>query len=269
MLTHILKFHAALICIALISASCGTTQLASKQGENLYTEVFPVKGRQGILIKQKLSFGDYATEKVDRSWTKGTSWTIGSLKRTLEVPEATNVISYDHIKRKQTLRFAAVNPAGETADVYAATQVNAREISIGEGNGWGSFNIDFGWFKNRNSINLYYVQIYLNGEFQPWQLILDNETSQRQPGKYVGYLVGANGRYYQLKPAQYIAGKNGDSKKILMGSVGFEILDENGNSVAAVSTIDNGQVYFTRILQPGERFLIENLCAAILLQEQI
>jgi hypothetical protein len=229
----------------------------------------PVKGRQGILIKQKLSFGDYATERVDRSWTKGSSWTIGAAKRTLEVPDATNIISYDHIKRKQTLRFASVHPSGAAADVYAVTKVNAREIRIGEGNGWGSFNIDLGWFKNRNSNNLYYVQIYMDGDREPWQLILDNDISQRQPGKYIGYLVGGNGRYYQLKPAQYIAGKNGEAKKILMGSVGFEIQDEHNNSIAAVSTIDNGQVYFTNHIQPGERFLIENLCAAILLQEQI
>jgi hypothetical protein len=54
-----------------------------------------------------------------------------------------------------------------------------------------------------------------------------------------------------------------------MGSAGYEIMDADGISIAAVSTLNNGKVYFNTGIRPRERFLLENLFAAILLQEQI
>ena len=45
---------------------------------------YPVKGRQGILINQKLSFGEYHTLLVDRSWTKGSSMMVGLSIRTIK-----------------------------------------------------------------------------------------------------------------------------------------------------------------------------------------
>ena len=250
--------------------SCSSPELALKgdhwAGEN---EILSVKGRQGILINQRLSFGQYATHKVDRRWTKESSWSIGITRRTLQVPQATNVISYDHINRRQTLRFAAESPSGEYADVYAATKIKARELRIGEGNQVGAFTIDLSRLFNKNSNNLYYVQIYLDGDKQPWQLILDNENSQWQPGKYTGYLYGPDNRYYQLKPVRQYENKHGKAVQIAMGHLGFEITDEGGTGLAAVSPIDNGKVFFSKSVSPRERFLLENLCAAILLQEQI
>ena len=250
--------------------SCGTPKLALKGTDWEHgNEMHAVTGRQGILINQRLSFGQYATQKVNRSWTKESSWSIGVGKHTLEVPTATNVIAFDHITRKQTLRFAAESLSGEYADVYAASHVKARELRIGEENAPGGFVIDLTRLFSKSSNNLYYVQIYLNGNMQPWQLILDNEVSQWQPGKYVGYLYGPNNRYYELKPVRHLENKNGEAKQIAMGHIGFEVLDEGGTGLAAVSIMDKGQVYFSNAVSPKERFLLENLCAAILLQEQI
>jgi hypothetical protein len=253
-----------------IMISCGTPKLALPgmdwTGER---EMLDVKGRQGILINQRLSFGQYTTQKVDRSWTKGSSWSIGVARRTLEVPQATNIISLDHIKRKQTLRFAAESASGEYADVYAATQVRARELRVGEGNELAAFTIDLTRLFSKNSNNLYYVQIYLDGSRQPWQLVLDNEVSQWKAGQYIGYLYGPDNRYYQLKPVRQYEGKAGKSVQLMMGHIGFEIMDEGGTGLAAVSTMDRGQVYFSKAVGPKERFLLENLCAALLLQEQI
>jgi hypothetical protein len=113
------------------------------------------------------------------------------------------------------------------------------------------------------------VQIYLDGSRQPWQLVLDNEVSQWQPGKYIGYLYGPNNRYYQLKPVRQYENNKGKAVQIVMGHIGFEITDEGGTGLAAVSTMDKGQVYLSKAISPKERFLIENLCAAILLQQQI
>jgi hypothetical protein len=170
-------------------------------------EELDVKGRQGFRFKERLSFGPFSTCKVDRSWTKASSWTLGTSGRELNVPDATNIISYDHITRKQTFRFASQSPSGQTADVYAATKVQLNELRFGEGNGWNSFSIDMANLFRKSSNNLFYVQIYVDGDSQPWQLLLDNGKSQTNPGKYAGFLYGPNGVYYQLKPITHIEGK--------------------------------------------------------------
>jgi hypothetical protein len=261
--------HFLLAIMVAGAISCSTPKIGLTGTDWEQKEMLDVKGRQGLLINQRLSFGEYATQKVDRSWTKESSWSIGTARRTLNVPEATNIISFDHINRKQTLRFAAESPSGSFSDVYAATKVNARELRIGEGNDAGAFTIDITRLFSKSSNNLFYVQIYIDGSREPWQLVLDNEISQWKPGKYMGYLYGPNNRYYQLKPVRQYESRSGKQVQIAMGHLGFEIIDEGGTGLAAVSTIDKGQVYFSKAINKSERFLLENLCAALLLQEQI
>jgi hypothetical protein len=266
------SFTTAIFTMAVMVAgilSCSTPKIGLTGTDWEQKEILDVKGRQGLLVNQRLSFGLYATQKVDRSWTKESSWSIGTARRTLNVPEATNIISFDHINRKQTLRFAAESPSGSYADVYAATKVNARELRMGEGNNPYAFTIDLTRLFSKNGNNLFYVQIYIDGSREPWQLVLDNETSQWKPGKYIGYLYGPNNRYYQLKPVRQYEGKSGKPVQIAMGNLGFEIMDEGGTGLAAVSTMDKGQVYLSKAVGGRERFLLENLCAALLLQELI
>jgi hypothetical protein len=51
--------------------------LALEEEEWKEVKAYPVKGKQGLLLKEKLSFGDYKTLEADRSRTKGSEVTIG------------------------------------------------------------------------------------------------------------------------------------------------------------------------------------------------
>ena len=62
--------------------------------------------------------------------------------------------------------------------------------------------------------------------------------------------------------------KNGKSGEILAGSVGLEFHNPEGKPVAAVSLIDKGMVFLGKTTKE-ERFLLANLCAALLLQQEI
>jgi hypothetical protein len=66
---------------------------------------YNVKGRQGILIKQKLSFGEFSTTRVKRSWTKGSSSRFGIGKRNAK-DEWVNLISTEYINIKKTINFS-------------------------------------------------------------------------------------------------------------------------------------------------------------------
>ena len=64
-----------LIPVTLIVAiACSPAKIAVDNAGWQQKEELAVKGRNGFLIKQKLSFGEFKTTTVKRSWTKGSSW---------------------------------------------------------------------------------------------------------------------------------------------------------------------------------------------------
>jgi hypothetical protein len=113
----------------------------------------------------------------------------------------------------------------------------------------------------------YYVQIY-TGRERPWELLLDNVATQMKPKEYVGYLSQGRDQYYTVVPVRHMEGKDGRPAAIAFGSIGFEIRNKEGKAVAAVSKLDKGIVYL-QSMDAGERFLMANVCAALLLQEVI
>ena len=156
---------------------------------------------------------------------------------------------------------------GNTADVYAVSHFHAEDLQIGD-NPNSVINILQDIFGATDfSDQLFYLQIFANNEARPWQLVLDNTAAQLAPESYTGFFIFDEQQYYTLKPLTHILGKKGP-QKILMGSLGYEVFDSRGISVAAISMIDNGEVYFhTR--KPDERFLMANLFAALLLEEDL
>jgi len=59
------------MCLSILFFTCRVPQILVDK--NLQEESIPyeVKGKNGWLINQKLSFGEYKTGEVKRSWTKG------------------------------------------------------------------------------------------------------------------------------------------------------------------------------------------------------
>lgn len=231
------------------------------------TTAFPVKGRQGLLIKQKLKFGDYATSVVKRSWTRSGNTRVDLLSGQLKNPDYPNLVSLDYADSDQSYYFTIKDFFGNIADVYAVSAFHSRDLRIGD-NPNSVINILEDIFGGSGySENLFYLQVFLNNETIPWQLVLDNEAAQLFPGEYTGFFALDNSNFYTLKPITHTSGKKGP-QKIIFGSIGYEIFDFRGKSVAAVSLVDNGEVYF-HTQDPSERFLLSGLCAALLLQEDV
>ena len=73
-----MKILAATITATIIAlASYGQFKIAVSDELRNANDEYKVKGRQGILIRQKLSFGEFSSSIVKRSWTKGGSGYFG------------------------------------------------------------------------------------------------------------------------------------------------------------------------------------------------
>lgn len=259
-----MKRYFLFLLLAAMIAACTPMKPALSVEE---TNAIPVKGRQGLLIRQKLSFGDYETSRVKRSWTRSGNTRVDLLSGQVALPNYPNLVALNYSDSEQSYYFSMKDFFGNIADVYAVSAFHAEDLQIGD-NPNTVVNILQDIFGGSDfADNLFYLQIFRNNEVHPWQLVLDNTAAQFSPNEYTGFFAVNEQQYYTLKPLMHLKGKKGP-KKILMGSVGYEIFDSKGKSVAAVSLIDSGEVYL-HTKDPDERFLLANLCAALLLQQDV
>lgn len=259
-----MRYISFLLIVLFYTTSCSTPKIAVDDNGWGNTEEYAVKGRQGFLFRQKLMFGEYETTSVDRSWTKGTSFGF-TMPISIDWVDRLNV---DYVRRKQTVRFNLADQRGNFSEVTAFSKVRYRDLTIGN-NPNSIINIASDFLKIGDAgTNTYAVRIIPSKADYPWDMIIDNNAVQRNPKKYVGLLARSRNEYYTIQPVYKMVGKNGKAMNILAGSVGFEIRNRNGDTVAAVSLIDNGMVYFNDIPQ-DEKFLLANAMAALLLQQQL
>lgn len=217
-----------------------------------------VKGRMGIMIKQKLSFGDYRTTMVKRS----------AIRKWTGIDGFPGMIWTEHMQGRQSIHFRLTN-GDDTSDVMAVSRVQARDLLIGTAEGTrrlpGSL---VALFKSTEiAQNNYSVSIVNKRGEEPWELFLDNSEAQLRRKQPAGF-VRRGDDYYTIEPVWHVVKKNGKVAEMPFGSAGFEIKDKDMNVMAAVSMIDNGEVY----IGPGteaEKLLFANVCAALLLQENI
>jgi hypothetical protein len=227
---------------------------------------YKVKGRQGILIKQKLAFGEFNTSTVKRSWTKGGASHLGLGAGTPGTNDHTNIISVDYVNRRQTVYFNMTNES-QASEVFGASRFRSKDLTIGNPNNIVDIALDVLGAGGRSESG-YYVQIYTAAGEQPWQMLIDNQAAQAQPKKYTGLLAQGKDNYYTIVPVSKIEKKNGKVMNTLAGTIGFEFRNKKGVTVAAVSLVDNGMVFIGHT-DAAERFLLANACAALLLQEAI
>lgn len=257
----------AIAFATMIATSCGTVKIAVSDDLKASNDEYTVKGNNGTRIKQKISFGEYYTTEIKRSWTKGSSSLSGLGFGTPGQDDWVNIISTEYIRKKQTIRYHLTD-GKQQSDVYCVARFNAKDFEIGKSNSILNIGMDILGVGGKSSSN-YYVQIWASPtDERPWEMVIDNQLSQARPKEYIGYIAKSKTEYYSIVPVTKLEKNNGKSGNILAGSVGFEFRDPQGKAVAAVSQIDNGMVFLAKI-DASQRFLLANACAALLLQDEI
>ncbi len=247
--------------------SCTPARMAVSD-DSLASSALKVDGRRNIFSKEKMQFGEYKTSSVKRSWVKGSSrksgWGIGNPYDA----DFQNIISTEYIKKNQTIKFSLQDGKGNESVVYCVSKFNAQDLQVGNRpNGIVNIGLEL-FLKTDESESNYYVQVHTNKFNKPWELLIDNQAWQGKPKEYEGILSLDKDNYYKLVPVRQMVNKQGKPANILFGSVGFEIRDKNDVAVAAVSTLDKGVIYL-KDLSAEQKFLMANVCAAILMQEQL
>lgn len=253
-----------IITIVISEIACSPVKIAIDDTKWEQKEVLSVKGRNGFLAKQKLSFGVFKTTIVKRSWIKGSSWGFSA-----GVDNWIDQVGIEFSRRDQTIRFHLSDTSGNESQVTAFARASWTDLTIGR-NPNSVFNLISDLLQIGDAgTNTYAVRIATSKLTEPWEMVIDNNTSIFNLKTYKGILAKGNNDYYMIMPVYKLMNKNGKSVSLpFNGSVGFEFHKPNGEVIAAVSLIDNGKVYFSK-LSKDEKFLLANAAVALLLQQQL
>lgn len=253
-----------IITLILLLSGCGTVPMIaiSDHGLKPLSEM-PVKGRSGFFIRQKLSFGEYQTGFVSRTWTGGSSWRTG-----VTYPnDWLNRMSIEWVRRKQTVRFSLTDNQGRNSEVTALAKIQWRDLQVGaDPNSLINIVSDILQTGDEQK-DTYAVRIYTDKERAPWEMFIDNDAAQRNAKRYIGLLARSKNEFYTVVPVYQLRNRQGAAVNLPFGgSVGFEFKNREGKVLAAVSLIGNGTVYMGDCSEE-EKFLMANAAAALLLQE--
>lgn len=235
-----LKSIPLFLAIAVVS-SCSTADIAVSESLKQSSSIMQVKGNAGLLINQKISFGDFHTSSVKRGWTNVTELSVLGIK---------------HEKAKQPIEFTQFGLNGSSADVV------------------GSSNFDNNMFKLFKGLKNY-ANSFWNGYFgvimpknggPTWEVLIENDNSNTSLKSETdnGIAGDSEGNIIEIKGTKQLAEKKfltDDSK-----TFGYELF-RNGESIGAVSVIGNGKVWIKKSIPENEQLIVASL-ASILITKQ-
>lgn len=258
-----MRIPIAISLIVALSSCSPIPMIALSDDDWKPSSEMPVKGRSGFFLRQKLSFGEYRTGPVARSWTKGSSWRAeGSFAN-----DWLDRIAVEWVRRKQTVRFTLTDHQGRISQVTALARVQWRDLQIGN-NPSSLTNIVGNMLRVGDDENdTYAVRIFTGKQEAPWEMLIDNYAARRHAKSYIGLLAKSKNEYYTVVPVYRLRNPKGAAVNLPFGgSVGFEFRDPDGKILAAVSLIGDGAVYMGDC-SDEEKFLLANASAALLLQQ--
>ena len=194
-----------------------------------------VSGRQGVLWNQRIRFGDYETDRIQRSATRG------SEERGVFVERERFRQSYEF-----TLRQGGVDVARVTCDTRAHERgVNVLGVEVGPG----------------RTASLACDVAPADDEAAPWKVDLVGEHDAELAGTYLS-TDRAEDREYEIEGTRKIGGRDA------VETTGY-FVSRDGRPVMAVETANDGTVWFASGMGPNERDVLACLAAALLVLEDL
>ena len=87
-----MRIYVLVLILSAVLIQCSPVKLSLSREDMDNLSEYDVKGRNGLLIKQQLSFGNYYTSTVNRSWTKGNDLSVGVSRGTAAGSAYLNII---------------------------------------------------------------------------------------------------------------------------------------------------------------------------------
>ncbi|MEK6479708.1 hypothetical protein WJR50_19350 [Catalinimonas sp. 4WD22] len=229
--------------------ACTTPQMLLQEPLASEAAPMPVKGRQGWLINQKLSFGNYQTDKVQRGWTF--SYGIDLFLTELQGAQ-------------QKFSFTLEDEKGQRYTVMSAHQLSGVVIPVDRFTPKAKPAVHELLSFTVQTKDMMAATLYDHQQQEHWHMLMMHTDDFRKDGKYVGLLSSEATTPIQIVPVRKLAEQKSWGGDI----VGFDF-QQDGHSLAAVELLNQGRVWINSALPDDMQSLLAAACATLLLQQEI
>lgn len=230
-----MQLRYAFISFLAISMGCSSAMLIN---DNLVndSQILNVEGRQGWMIKQKLSFGDYQSNEVKRGWTF--SYDIPFLLR------------FQGAKEK--LQFQ-LNEGQHWADVYCLGKATQQDLPMLD----NMFQISV---KDKDVFSGVIITDYSD---KPWLFLIQKNYNKLPKNDFAG-TIRLDDRQIDIKEIQHTE----QGTQTWGEPLGYEFL-ENNEVIGAVEILNKGRVIIKNSNSDEMKLLVAGTSAALLLRSNL
>ncbi|MBD0296778.1 MAG: hypothetical protein ICV84_16540 [Flavisolibacter sp.] len=265
-----------LFCLVIVFSSCTTAKLSVPQEFSSQATRMPVKGLNGWMINQQLSFGNYQTSKIKRGWDFSSSIQYTKF-RTSPEEQILRVFNIDTNKKSllQKNKFHySIEDGNLIAEIYATEKFTEKQLVYKSNNPWLG---DASKTKKYEYAFTAAILPIIAQKSDPWSLVLinkydaDRDTARKLFDRpYVeeeGYAT--NGKEsIAIRPLRIdqVTTKSGKETKIRGGKMlsGYELQRDRG-VVAIIDILDNS-IWLYNNLEPSDKLILSSIASAILLK---
>lgn len=223
--------------------SCSTADIAVSENLRQNSVVMEVKGNAGILINQKISFGEFYTSPIKRGWTNRTELIVLGIK---------------YEKAKQPIEFTQFGLNGSSADIVGSSKYDNNMFKLFKG------------LENyaNNFWNGYFGIIIPKDGSPVWEVLVENDNSNTSLKSKTdnGIAMDEQENSIEIKGTKQLSENKfftDDSK-----TFGYELW-RNGESIGAVSVLGNGKVWIKNSLSPQDKLIVASLCSILISKQNI
>ncbi|WP_247237117.1 hypothetical protein [Telluribacter sp. SYSU D00476] len=236
------RYTLMLAFMALAFTACRTAEVAVTNDLKSVSTEYSVKGRQGFQIGQVLTFGDYTTSKVKRGWTF--SYSIPFVAR------------FNGAREK--LSFQQFGPGGRSAEVAFVSRF--RDVDVSPVREYFSLSTNYR--------NYFAGGIELSGSKEGWEFILHNVDGGRTlKNTTLGFIrSNTDGTRITIVGLRELEGGSKLANPTSVYGYEFQL---DGQTIGAVSTLNNGKVWLKDNIHPELKLVLASVSSGLMLRHNV
>ncbi len=264
-----------LLASLVILASCSTPKLAIPEQFSSVSEKMHIKGLNGWMINQKLTFGTYKTSKVKRGWNTKTTRQdknsdVTSEERIMKLFNVTNTNTTSNQKQKYQY---SIEDGKQVAEVFCSERMSSEELQVFTNNRWLG---DFSQTKNyQYSFTAAILPMSIKEE--PWQLVVYNNYDKKKDTAKkwfdLPYVeeegVATNGKdTIQIKPLRVknITSKDGKERQFPVKILGGYELRLDDGVIGVIDSMGHA-LWIYKDLDEPTKLIVASICSALMLRK--
>lgn len=229
-----------LCAILVLFNACKTPNIMISNDLRTNTSVFDVKGRQGWQFNQVITYGNYSTSKIKRGWALG-----------YDIPF---VLRFK--KAEEKLSFIQTTAEQKQADVLAVGKFKSSEFSLLDG--FISYAVKYE--------NVFTGCVVLaDDRTHIWEFIIHNPEASLPQDADCGIAKDTKGNEITIRGIKKIEGQ---ANWIQLDNYGFEFI-QNHKVIGAVSTLNNGRVWFKEDISSDQKLIIASISTSLLVRHSM